>query len=484
MAVVESIRNIFLIPELKRRVLFTLGVFVIYRFGVHIPSPGVDAQALAQAMEAQRGTLFGLYDIFVGGAFSRATVFALGIMPYISASIILQVLGAVVPYLEKLRKEGEEGQKKITQLTRYGTVLIALVQSYAYGIFLQSAPGGVPVVPDPGIGFILTLMITQTAGTIFVMWLGEQITERGIGNGISLIIFINIIGDFPRILLSTFDLLRTGAITIIPVLFAFAFLVALIAGVVVLTQGTRKIPVQYAKRIVGRRMYGGASTHIPLRVNTAGVIPIIFASSILILPTTVAQFFPQSGVALWIASNFGSGRERDLGGPVRAVHHLLHVLLYGGRSESERSRREHAEVRRFHPGIRPGRKTAEYIDRVLTRITMVGAVCLAIVAILPDIIFSSLGLQGFVVFGGTSVLIVVGVALDTLQQIESHLLMRHYEGFVRKGRNSRPTGLVGRWAIARYCSGDREPERARRQSACETTSESRRFRRARCCAGP
>ena len=434
MAVVESIRNIFLIPELKRRVLFTLGLFVVYRFGVHIPSPGVDAQALAAAMESQRGTLFGLYDIFVGGAFSRATVFALGIMPYISASIILQVLGAVVPYLEKLRKEGEEGQKKITQLTRYGTVLIALVQSYAYGIFLQSAPGGIPVVPDPGLGFLMTLMITQTAGTIFVMWLGEQITERGIGNGISLIIFINIIGDFPRILLSTFDLLRTGAIGIIPVLFAFAFLVALIAGVVVLTQGTRKIPVQYAKRIVGRRMYGGAQTHIPLRVNTAGVIPIIFASSILILPTTVAQFIPDSSISLWIATNFAPG----VNGIWEVLYGLFIIFFTYFYTAVVLNPNDLAENMRkyggFIPGIRPGRKTAEYIDRVLTRITMVGAVALAIVAILPDLIFSGLGLQGFVVFGGTSVLIVVGVALDTLQQIESHLLMRHYEGFVKKGR--------------------------------------------------
>jgi preprotein translocase subunit SecY len=434
MAVVESIQNIFRIPELKRRILFTIGMFVVYRLGVHVPSPGVDAQALTGAMEAQSGTLFGLYDIFVGGAFSQATVFALGIMPYISASIILQVLGAVVPYLEKLRKEGEEGQKKINQLTRYGTVLISLVQSYAYGIFLMSNPGGVEVVPNPGIMFVLTLMITQTAGTIFVMWLGEQITERGIGNGISLIIFINIIGEAPNILLATFDSFRSGSITLISMLAAFAFLVALIAFVVVLTQGTRKIPVQYAKRIVGRRMYGGASTFIPLRVNTAGVIPIIFASSILILPTTIAQFFPDSMLSLWIQTYFAPGTN----GIWEVLYALFIIFFTYFYTAVVLNPNDLAESMRknggFIPGIRPGRKTAEYIDRVLTRITLVGAVGLAAVAIMPDLIFAPMGVPLFSRFGGTSVLIVVGVALDTLQQIESHLLMRHYEGFVRQGR--------------------------------------------------
>jgi preprotein translocase subunit SecY len=434
MALIESITNIFRIPELKRRILFTIGLFAVYRLGVHVPSPGVDAQALASAMAQQSGTLFGLYDIFVGGAFSRATVFALGIMPYISASIILQVLGAVVPYLEKLRKEGEEGQKKINQLTRYGTVLISLVQSYAYGVFLMSDPSGIGVVPNPGIGFLLTLMITQTAGTIFVMWLGEQITERGIGNGISLIIFINIIGAAPNILLATFDSFRTGAISLVAMLAGFAFLVLLIAFVVLLTQGTRKIPVQYAKRIVGRRMYGGASTYIPLRVNTAGVIPIIFASSILILPTTVAQFFPDSVLSLWIQTYFAPGTN----GIWEILYALFIIFFTYFYTAVVLNPNDLAENMRkyggFIPGIRPGRRTSEYIDRVLTRITLVGAVGLAGVAILPDLIFAPMGVPLFSRFGGTSVLIVVGVALDTLQQIESHLLMRHYEGFVRKGR--------------------------------------------------
>ncbi len=434
MAVAESLQNIFRIPELKKRILFTLGMFAVYRFGAHVPSPGVDAQALTQFMAQNRGTLFGLYDIFVGGAFSRATVFALGIMPYISASIVLQVLGAVVPYLEKLRKEGEEGQKKINQLTRYGTVVIALVQSYAYGLFLMSSPGGITVVPNPGIGFLTTLMITQMAGTIFVMWLGEQITDRGIGNGISLLITIGIIGDTPSIIAGTVQSVQNGVVQPLAVIAGVVFLVLMIAGVVILTQGTRKIPVQYAKRVVGRRMYGGASTYIPLRVNTAGVIPIIFASSLLILPATLAQFFPNSALSLWLQSFFAPGANGAwevlyaLGILFFTYFYTAVVLNPNDLAENMR------KYGGFIPGIRPGRKTAEYIDRVLSRITIVGAVGLVVVAIVPDLVFQRMGLPLFTGFGGTSVLIVVGVALDTLQQVESHLLMRHYEGFVRKGR--------------------------------------------------
>jgi len=434
MSLVESVQNIFRVPELRKRIVFTLGLFAIYRLGEHVPSPGVDAASLTAAFSQQAGTLFGLYDIFVGGAFSRATIFALGIMPYISASIVLQVLGAVVPYLEKLRKEGEEGQKKINQLTRYGTVLISLIQSYAYGVFLQSNPGGVAVVPHPGLGFLLTLMITQTTGTIFVMWLGEQITERGIGNGISLIITINIVGRVPTAVQATVESLRTGTLSLFAVLAASALAVAMVAFVVVLTQGTRKIPVQYAKRIVGRRMYGGASTHIPLRVNTAGVIPIIFASSILIIPATIAQFFPQSTVAQFVATNFSPGQN----GVWEILYALFIVFFTYFYTAVVLNPNDLAENMRkyggFVPGIRPGKRTAEYIDRVMTRITLVGAVALALVAIAPDFLFAVLNVVLFAGFGGTSVLIVVGVALDTLQQVESHLLMRHYEGFVRKGR--------------------------------------------------
>src|SRR5436309_7541911 len=303
----DRLRNIFQVPELKRRILFTLALFVVYRLGEHVPTPGVNAKALASAFASQSRTLFGLYDLFVGGAFSRATVFALGIMPYISSSIILQLLGAVVPYFEKLRKEGEEGQKKLTQITRYGTILISLIQSYAYSVFLvnMGAARGLQVVPHPGVGFTLVTVITQTAGTILVMWLGEKITEHGIGNGISLIIFVNIIGRIPNTVAQGYQSFRGNALSLLTILVVATIMVVVIAAVVLMTQGMRKIPVQYAKRIVGRRMYGGAATHIPLRVNTAGVIPIIFASSIMILPATVAGFVPPghplASLGLWFS---------------------------------------------------------------------------------------------------------------------------------------------------------------------------------------
>src|SRR5678815_2894307 len=429
----EKLRTIFQIPELRRRVLFTLGLFVVYRLGEHVPAPGVNAKALAGAFESQQGTLFGLYDLFVGGAFSRATVFALGIMPYISSSIILQLLGAVVPYFEKLRKEGEEGQKKLTQITRYGTVLISIIQSLAYSVFLINlgASQGLSVVPHPGPLFSLSTIVTQTAGTIFVMWMGEKITEHGIGNGISLIIMVNILGALPNRVLGAYDSFRAGTVSILVVLVCLAVMIAVIAAVVAMTQGVRKIPVQYAKRIVGRRMYGGANTHIPLRVNTAGVIPIIFASSLLILPTTVAGFFKTGPLA-------------DLGtwfNPLGPVYNILYAILIIGftyfYTAVVLNPNDLAENMRkyggFIPGIRPGRKTAEYIDRVLSRITLPGAVFLALIAVLPDVMIAVLGAP-FLGFGGTSVLIVVGVALDTLQQIESHMIMRHYEGFVKQGR--------------------------------------------------
>ncbi len=431
----EKLRNIFQVPELRRRILFTLAMFVIYRLGEHLPTPGVNAKALAGAFAGQQGGLFGLYDMFVGGAFSRATVFALGIMPYISASIILQLLGAVMPYFEKLRKEGEEGQKKITQYTRYGTVLISIVQSFAYSIFLVNlgSSQGLTVVPEPGFLFTFSTIVTQTTGTILVMWLGEKITEFGIGNGISLIIFVNILGGVPNRIMAGWDSLRAGNIDLLAVLALAAILVAVIAAVIVMTQATRKIPVQYAKRIVGRRQYGGASTHIPLRVNTAGVIPIIFASSLMILPQTLAGFLPT-------ANPFRTFVEQHF-----SYTSLLYNLLYGmiivfftyfytavvlQPNDLAENMRKYGG---FIPGIRPGRKTAEYIDKVLSRVTLPGAVFLALIAVLPDVIISWFKVPALG-FGGTSVLIVVGVALDTLQQIESHLLMRHYEGFVKRGR--------------------------------------------------
>jgi preprotein translocase subunit SecY len=430
----EKLRTIFQVPELRRRILFTLALFVVYRLGEHMPTPGVNAAALAGAFRSQANGLFGLYDMFVGGSFSRATVFALGIMPYISASIILQLLGSVVPYFEKLRKEGEEGQKKITQWTRYGTVFISLVQSYAYSIFLVNlgASQGLTVVPDPGFGFFFSTIVTQTAGTILVMWLGEKITEFGIGNGISLIIFVNILGGVPNRIMQAIDSVRAGSLGVIQILLITAIMVLVIAAVIVMTQATRKIPVQYAKRMVGRKMFGGQSTHIPLRVNTAGVIPIIFASSIMILPTTVAGFVPPDSPLAAMAQWFN---------PYGWIYNVLYAIIIifftyfytavvlNPNDLAENMRKSSG----FIPGVRPGRHTAQYIDRVLTRITLPGACFLAAVAVLPDVIIAWFKVPALG-FGGTSVLIVVGVALDTLQQVESHLLMRHYEGFVKRGR--------------------------------------------------
>ncbi len=430
----EKLRNIFQVPELRRRILFTLAMFVVYRLGEHLPTPGVNAAALAGAFRSQANTMFGLYDMFVGGAFSRATVFALGIMPYISASIILQLLGAVVPYFEKLRKEGEEGQKKITQYTRYGTVLIAIVQSFAYSIFLVNlgASQGVVVVPNPGFLFFFSTVITQTAGTILVMWLGEKITEFGIGNGISLIIFVNIIGGLPNSIMAAIESYKAGNLSVLTALMILAILVGVIAAVVVMTQATRKIPVQYAKRMVGRRQYGGQSTHIPLRVNTAGVIPIIFASSIMILPMTIAGLFQNSPVAGTLQSLFNP--QGFLYNGLYAVIIVFFTYFYTAVVLNPNDLAENMRKNGgFIPGIRPGRWTAQYIDRVLTRITLPGAIFLAMIAVLPNVILSLFKVPALG-FGGTSVLIVVGVALDTLQQIESHLLMRHYEGFVKRGR--------------------------------------------------
>jgi len=430
----EKLRNIFQVPELKRRILFTLALFVVYRLGEHLPTPGVNAKALAGAFASQAGGLFGLYDLFVGGAFSRATIFALGIMPYISSSIILQLLGAVVPYFEKLRKEGEEGQKKITQITRYGTVLISIIQSYGFSVLLQNlgASQGLSIVPQPGFLFTFTTIVTQTAGTIFVMWLGEKITEHGIGNGISLIIFVNIIGRMPNTVMKGVDSFRAGTVSLFTILFVVVLMVGVIAPVICMTQAPRKIPVQYAKRIVGRRMYGGANTHIPLRVNSAGVIPIIFASSVMILPATVAGFVgPNSPFAVlgqWFTP-FGALYNICYGLIIIFFTYFYTAVVLNPNDLAENMRK----CGGFVPGIRPGRKTAEYIDRVLSRITLPGALFLALIAVLPDFIIG-MTRTPFLGFGGTSVLIVVGVALDTLQQIESHLLMRHYEGFVKRGR--------------------------------------------------
>ena len=429
---IEKIRNIFQVPELKRRILFTLALFVVYRLGEHLTTPGVNAKALAGASQASG--LFGLYDLFVGGAFSKATVFALGIMPYISSSIILQLLGAVVPYFEKLRKEGEEGQKKITQLTRYGTVLISIIQSFAFSVYLTRTAHtqGLAIVEHPGVLFTLSTIVTQTAGTIFVMWLGEKITEHGIGNGISLIIFVNIIGRMPNTIINGWKSAAAGTVSLFTIAFVLVMMVAVIAAVILMTQATRKIPVQYAKRIVSRRMYGGANTHIPLRVNSAGVIPIIFASSVMVLPLTVAGLVgptnPLAAMGAWF-NRFGVLYNVLYGLIIVFFTYFYTAVVLNPNDLAENMRKYGG----FVPGIRPGRKTAEYIDRVLSRITLPGAIFLALIAVLPDLIIGMTNAP-FLGFGGTSVLIVVGVALDTLQQVESHLLMRHYEGFVKRGR--------------------------------------------------
>ena len=429
----SAFQNIFKVEELRRRVLFTLGILIVYRIGGHIPTPGVDAQALGAFFASAGSTLFGLYDMFVGGAFYKATIFALGIMPYISASIIIQLLGSVIPYFQKLQKEGEEGRRKITQLTRYGTVLIAILQAFGTSVFLESinAGQGVPVVPSPGWGFKFVTIITFTCGTIFIMWLGEQITERGIGNGISLIIFIGIVARFPQSVFDEVRELSAGRRGIFTELFIVALMLGVIAAIVLVTRAQRRIPVQYPKRVVGRKVYGGQATHIPLSVNTAGVIPIIFAQSIMFAPQTLLSFFPSVEWLQELGTYFRPGAV------VYSVVYALIIVFFAffytaivfNPVDLADNMKKYGG---YIPGIRPGKRTADYIDKVLTRITLPGAIFFALVAILPYILIQRVNVQYY--FGGTGLLIVVGVALDTLQQVESHLIMRHYDGFMKRGR--------------------------------------------------
>jgi preprotein translocase subunit SecY len=431
--VLDKIQSIFKIPELRRRILITLGLLIVFRLGCYVPVPGIDGSALAEALGRMQGTLLGLYDMFAGGAFSRATVFALGIMPYISSSIIMQLLTAVIPYFEKLQKEGEEGRRKITQYTRYGTVVLAILQGYGIAAYLERMPMATvrPIVPDPGFGFRIMTVITLTAGTVFLMWLGEKITEKGIGNGISLIIFTGIIARYPNDILRTIDAMRTGQMNFFTVVLLALVMVFIIAAVIVMTQGMRKIPVQYAKRVVGRKIYGGHSTHIPLRVNTAGVIPIIFAQAILMFPTSIATWFGRAAIADVV--NVYMSPASLLYNFLYAVIIVFFAYFYTAIVFNPQDLADNMQkYGGFIPGIRPGKRTAEYIDRVLTRITLPGAIFLAFIAILPSIFIYKFNAP--FVFGGTGLLIVVGVALDTLQQIESHLLMRHYEGFLKRGR--------------------------------------------------
>ena len=429
---INTFQNIFKIPELRKRILFTLGILVVYRIGSHIPTPGVDAQALGEFFKQAGGSLLGLYDMFAGGAFAKATIFSLGIMPYISASIIMQLLGTVVPFFQKLQKEGEEGRRKITQYTRYGTVLIAAVQAMATSLFLESINiGGRYAVTSPGMGFRLLTMLTFTSGTIFIMWLGEQITDKGIGNGISLIIFIGIIARFPNAIIEEIQNLLGGRRTIFAEAFLIALMLAVVAATVLVTRAQRKIPVQYAKRVVGRKMYGGQSTHIPLSVNAAGIIPIIFAQSIMFAPSTLASFFPNSEFMHMVTSWFDAGTilySVVYGLLIIFFAYFYTAIVFNPVDLADNMRKYGG----FIPGIRPGKRTSEYIDRILTRITLPGAIFFAIIAIIPYFLMKKVNVTFY--FGGTSILIVVGVALDTLQQIESHLIMRHYEGFMKKGR--------------------------------------------------
>lgn len=434
---IKSMQSIFRIPELKKRILFTLGIFIVIRLGGHIPIPGVNSAALGEFFKMQQNTLFGLYDMFVGGAFQKATVFALGIMPYISASIILQLLGSVVPYFQKLQQGGEEGRKKITQLTRYGTVGISAMQAIGVTIFLESivTPSGMVAVPNPGIGFKFIVMVTLTCGTMLIMWLGEQIDDRGIGNGISLIIMIGIIDRFPYAVFDEVQQLIGGNRSLLLEIFLWGLMFATVAAVILLTQGTRKIPVQYAKRVIGRKLYGGQSTHLPLRVNTAGVMPIIFAQSIMFVPSTVSTFLPDSVFKDWIARSFQFESFMYM-----FFYFLLIVFFTYFYTAIAFNPVDVADNMKkyggFIPGIRPGKKTSEFIDNILSKITLPGSVFLGFIAIFPSLItrYTNVGYNFSSFFGGTGLLIIVGVALDTLQQIESHLLMRHYDGFMKSGK--------------------------------------------------
>ncbi|OQY05401.1 MAG: preprotein translocase subunit SecY [Desulfobacteraceae bacterium 4572_123] len=431
----SGFQNIFKIPELKKRVLYTFAMLAVYRVGVHVPTPGIDSIALASFFAKAKGTLLGLFDMFSGGALERLSVFALGIMPYISASIIIQLLTVVIPHLERLSKEGDQGRKKITQYTRYGTVVLSIIQGFGISIGLESmtSPGGAAVVIHPGWGFRLMTVLTLTAGTAFIMWLGEQITERGIGNGISLIIFAGIVARMPTAIGNTFRLLSTGEMGIFLILVLLAFMVGVIAFIVYVEQGQRRIPVQYAKRVVGRKMYGGQSTHLPLKINTSGVIPPIFASSIIMFPATLASFIKIP----WMQQAAASMRPGSL------IYELCYIgfifffcyfytaVTFNPEDVADNMKKNGGYI----PGIRPGKRTAEYIDKVLTRITLGGAIYVSAVCVLPSILITKLNIPFY--FGGTALLIVVGVAIDTVSQIESHMLTRHYEGFLKKGVKGR-----------------------------------------------
>jgi len=433
--VIDGFQNVFKIPELKKRILYTLALLAVYRIGVFIPVPGIDGQALTRFFESMQGTILGFFNMFSGGALEQMAVFALGIMPYISASIIMELLTVVVPHLERLKKEGEQGRKKITQYSRYGTVLLSLVQGLGIAIGLENMEvGGASVVPVGGWGFRLMTMLTLTAGTTFIMWLGEQITERGIGNGISLIIFAGIVAGIPSAIGATWTQLRLGEMSPFLILGLLIIMVGVVAAIVFMEAGHRRIPIQYAKRVVGKRMYGGQSTHLPLKINTSGVIPPIFASSLMVFPATIAQFAggqDQSGVLQTIVQQLSPGTILYSVLTVVLIIFFAYfytAIIFNPTDVADNMRKYGG----FVPGIRPGKRTAEYIDRTLSRLTFAGAIYLSCVVILPTYLVQFFHVPFF--FGGTGLLIVVGVGMDTMQQIESHLVMRHYDSFMKKGR--------------------------------------------------
>ena len=428
-----GVENLARLPELKKKLLWTFLLVAVYRIGVHVPVPGVDSAALADFFESAKNTLFGLFDMFSGGGLRNLSIFALGIMPYISASIIIQLLTVVSPELAKIQKEeGAAGKKKITQYTRYGTVLITCIQGFGIAVGLESmaSPTGAPVVLMPGWGFRLMTIVTLCAGTVFLMWLGEQLTEKGIGNGISLIIYSGIVAGLPRAVLSTFDLLKAGELSPLMLILIVALMLGVLVAIVFMERGQRRIPIQYAKRMVGRKMYGGQTTHLPLRVNTAGVIPPIFASSILLFPATLGEF---SSVP-WLKTVAAFFSPQTMTYNVIFVALIVFfcyfytAIIFDPADIAENIRKQGG----FIPGIRPGAKTKEYIDKVLVRITLWGSMYISVVCVLPMMLIQQFNVPFY--FGGTSLLIVVGVAMDFMSQIESYLISRQYEGLMQKGR--------------------------------------------------
>ncbi|HEV3459361.1 MAG TPA: preprotein translocase subunit SecY [Thermoanaerobaculia bacterium] len=456
---IESFRNIFAIPELRKRVLFTFGLLAVYRIGCAIPTPGIDPAALLTFMNQQADSFLGFINTFTGGSLRRIAIFSLGIMPYITASIILQLLTVVWPYLEKLSKEGELGRKKITQYTRYGTVVISIIQGSGIAFYLEkmTTQAGQPLVPPDrvGWGFVAMTVITLTTGTAFVMWLGEQISERGIGNGISLIIFAGIVVGFVPAIANTLNGLQRGNLDLLKIVPLVIFMVAVVAFIVYMERAQRRIPIQYAKRVIGRKVYGGQSTYLPLRVNTGGVIPVIFAGSVVTIPTVLASMAPNSQ---WVQE---TANYIKYGQPIYYLLQTVAIVFFSyfyisiifNPSDVADNMRKYGG---FIPGIRPGKRTAEYIDRILTRITLVGSLYLAAVCLLPEFLLTGFHIAGIpwlgarldpyfpdwfkegmgisFYFGGTSLLIVVGVAMDTIQQVESQLVMRNYEGFMKRSR--------------------------------------------------